>query len=399
MWTYAATDVLTGELLCDNLPLNVQSAGANLGGTSTGTLTGVLNLSQSYAANAPYLAALVPRRAILWALTDGWPVWAGVVLDWPQMSMAQGTLSISAQTIDFLWSERVISDSLDYDGVDLYTAFIDLVQYGMTKQSSYIDSSVSLASTRPAGYLELMAAAGRIARLVLPTGLTSGVTWDASYAYSDLTQISDAWSDMCASGNLEYWFQPGLDSEGELAIFLRLGYTQLGRPLAESGIVLNYPGCAIDYGWTVTGSQSANYIWATAPPNGSEATWLSQYPYGADLTDLATFPLFEDAVSWEGSVVTSQSQINSFAQGNVAIVTAGMTTPTVKVGGSSYPALKDIQLGDSALLAFTSPMHPPGPNGEPGLQQEVRITGFVAYPPGPNQSEYYQLITSAVVAS
>jgi hypothetical protein len=126
---------------------------------------------------------------------------------------------------------------------------------------------------------------------------------------------------------------------------------------------------------------------------------MSAYPHGADLADLQTYPIFESTVSWQGSVVTEQSQVDAFADGQVALATAGMTTPVLTVGGSGYPAIQDIQLGDSAWLALTSPLHPPQPDGSPGVQQEVRITGFTITPPGPSQSESVQLSTSAVVAS
>jgi hypothetical protein len=388
-WTYSATDLLTGAVLADTLPLGVQSFGSTLNGS--GTLTGSLDLSEVYELNAPFIAALACRRAVIWARADGFPVWAGIQWDWPDMTRAQGTLPISAQTLDSLWGKRLITDTLEYASVDLYTAFLDLARYGLTKHSPNI-SSVSPAATRPAAYLSMVATQGRVARLVLPSPGSSGVTWTASYTYSDLTQVSSAWSDMCSSSNLEYFFTPGLDSNGELAIFLDLGYTQLGRPLADSGIVLTYPGNALDYGYTVTGSQGANMVWATAPPNGSALSWQSQYPHGADLTDLLTnnYPLMETTASWQGSVVTKQSQVE--------IVTAGMTTPVINVGGGSWPQVKDIQLGDSAHLAFTSPLHPAQANGAPGLQQEVRITGITVYPSGPGQSEYYQLATSTVTA-
>jgi hypothetical protein len=397
-WRYCATDLLTGAVVADTLPLNVQSFGMTLNGS--GTLTGSLNLSEVYEQNAPFVAALACRRAVIWALADGYPVWAGIQLDWPDMTRAQGTLPISAQTIDSLWGKRLITDTINYAGVDLFAAYLDLVTYGLTKNSSYI-SPVSPAATRPAAYLSMVATQGRVARLVLPDPGSSGVTWTASYAYSDLGQVSSAWSDMCASGNLEYFFEPGLDVNGNLAIFLRLGYTKLGRPLADTGLILTYPGNALDYGYTVTGSQSSNMVWATAPPNGSALTWQSQYPHGADLADLLAnnYPLMESTASWQGSVVTKQSQVDAFADGQVAIVTAGMTTPVVNVGGSSWPRVKDLQLGDAAYLAFTSPLHPPQANGAPGLQQEVRITGITVYPPGPSQSEYYQLATSAVTAA
>jgi len=365
----------------------------------SGTLTASLNLNEIYAVNSPYIAALQPRRAVLWALADGYPVWCGPVWDWPDMSRSQGTLQISAQTMDSIWSHRLITDTLEYGQVDLFTAFTDLVSYGMTKNSAYIETGVSPTATRDPAYIAMAQATGRVARLIIPPPGLSGSQWTASYTYSDLTQVSSAWSDMCSSGNLEYCFVPGLDEAGNLACFVRLGYTTIGRPLAETGIVLSYPGNVLDYGWQVTGSQSSNLIWATAPPNGSELQWESVWPSGADLTDLNTYTLMESTVSWQGSYVTSQDQVNSYADGQVAMVTAGMTTPVLTVGGGSAPKVQDLQLGDGVKLALTSPLHPANPDGSPGIQQEVRITGISVYPPGPQQSESYQLTTSAVVAS
>jgi hypothetical protein len=314
------------------------------------------------------------------------------------MSRQQPSVSISAQTIDSLWSHRIIRDTIEYQAVELFTAFLDLLTYGLTKNSPYI-AAVSPAATRAPGYLAMVASQGRCARLVLPVPGGSGQTWTAGYTYSDNTQVSSAWSDMTASGNLEYYFEPGLDANGELAIFLRLGYIALGRPLTDSGLILTYPGNALDYGYTVTGSQSSNFIVGTAPPNGTQVNWESAWPHGADLADLAEYPLMESTATWQGSVVTSQAQIDAWTDGQVQMVTAGMTTPAVNVGGGAYPSVKDVHLGDAAHLAFTSQMHPAGPGGQPGLMQEVRVTGITWYPSGASQSDYGQLTTSAVPAA
>ncbi|NUQ95299.1 MAG: hypothetical protein HOY79_01610 [Streptomyces sp.] len=396
-YTYAATDLISGAILEDRLPLNVQSFGMQLNGS--GTLTAKLNLNELYAVNKPAVAALECRRAVLWVMQDGYPVWAGIVWDWPDISRGDGDLPISAQTMDSLWSHRLITDTLNYSQVDLFQAFIDLCQYGTSKQSSYI-SSVSPAATRAAGYLQYVASNGGVARLGMPSGTaaTAGVTWTASYIYSDLTQVSSAWSDMCASGQLEYAFVPGLDSTGDLAIFLRLAYLKMGRPVSGSGYTLTYPGNVLDYGYQRTGSQSSNVVWATAPPNGAQLQWQSVWPHGADRADLtAGYPLMESTVSWQGSWVTSQSQINAYADGQVQLRTQAMTAPIVRVGGSATPRLRDIVLGDSTTLIATSPLHPPAANGAPGLQLPVRVVGWTCYPPGPQQSEYIQMQTSGVV--
>lgn len=393
-FTYLATDLITGAVLADSIPLTVQSFSMQINGS--GTLTGSLALNEDFSLNAPYLNALECRKAVLWVLEGNYPVWAGVVWDWPHMSLQDGTLPISAQTLDSVFSHRLITETIEYAQVDLFQAFIDLVNYGTTKNSPYV-SPVSPISG-PAS--PAVAAAAKVARLVLPSGdaAISGVPWTASYTYSDLTQVSSAWSDMAQAGSFEYVFQPGLDASGELAVFVRLGYDQLGRGVGESGYSLAYPGNVIDYGYQRTGSQSSNVIWATAPPNGAQLQWESAYPHGYDLTDLADgYPLMEGTVSWQGSTVTEQSQVDGFADGQAALVTQAMTIPVVNIGGSGKPDLKDIVLGDSAWFSATSPLHPAGANGEPGLQVQVRVSGWTWYPPGPQQSEYGQLTTSGVV--
>ncbi|GAB2695834.1 hypothetical protein [Kitasatospora kifunensis] len=399
-YTYQATDLISGAVLADNLPLTVQNFSVQLNGS--GTLTAQLPLNEVYAVNAPFVAALECRRAVLWVLADGYPVWAGVVWDWPDTSRSQGVLPIQAQTFDSIWSHRLITDTLEYQAVDLFQAFIDLVNYGTSKQSSYIATGVSPAATRTAAYLQMVAASGPVARLVLPSGSATmaGVPWTASYVWSDLTQISSTWSDMCSSGQLEFAFTPGLDSSGNLAVFLRLAYLQLGRTAQQAGYTLSYPGNCPDYGYQRTGSQSSNVVWATAPPNGSAQQWQSVYPHGADTGDLgAGYPLMESTASWQGSVVTSQAQIDSWADGQVALKTQAMTLPVIAVGGSGYPRLRDITLGDSTTFIATSALHPAQPNGAPGLSIPVRVTGWTAYPPGPNQAESYQLTTSGVIAA
>ena len=394
-WTFAATDLRTGKNLADSIPLNVQSCSMQLNGT--GQLSGSLDLSQDYASNTPFTEALEPRRTVLWCLADSYPVWNGIVWDWPDMSRAQGTLPISAQTMDSLWGKRLITDTIEYPATDLFTAFLDLLQYGLTKNSAYI-SSVSPPATRPAAYLAYVMSNGGVAGLNLPQGAAAvaGVPWTASYTWSDLAQVSSAWSDMVSAGTLEYVFQPGLDASGNLATFVRLGFAS-GRSYPQAGYGLSYPGNVTDYGYQRTGSQGANVIFATAPPNGAELQWQSVWPHGADLADLNEgYPLMEATVSWEGSNVTSQAQVSAFADGQVPLYSQAMTSPALNVGGDSAPAIQDIVLGDTIPVALTSALHPPGPGGVPGLQQLMRVTSWTAYPPGPQQSEYIQLQCSAI---
>lgn len=391
---YVATDLISGELLADSIPLNVQMFSQQINGG--GTLTGSLDLSQDYQANAPYLTALAARRAVIWVLANETPVWNGVVWDWPDMSRASGTLPVSAQTMDSVFTHRLITADLEYSGVDMFEVFLDLVNYGTSKTSQHIASTSPYQG--PAS--PLVAAAAAVAGLGPSPAAqqSSGQPWTASYPYSDLGQVASAFSDMVSAG-LEYAFVPGLTQSGELMTGIYLGLdTGLGRSFDECQYSLAYPGNASDYGLPVTGSQSANYLWGTAPPAGSAAQWESQYPHGVDEADMvAGYPLMEASVQWQGSNVTAQSQVDDFADGQMALQTQGMTQPVITVPDGVTPLITDITLGDIFQFAATSPLHPPGPNGEPGFQGLLRLTGWTMYPPAPSQTAYMQLATSLIL--
>ena len=392
---YFTTDLVTGEVLADNIPLTVQSFSQQLNGG--GQLTGSLPLSEDFAVNRPYIEALECRRAVLWVLADDYPVWAGVIWDWPDMSRQEGTLPINAQTIDSVFGKRLIIATLEYHKVDVFQVFIDLALYGTTFQSSYI-TSYSPVKGPPSSLVGQQAA---IARLVFPSGpaATAGFPYSVGYLYSDLATVQSAWQTMTQTGVLEYVFDAGLDSSGNPAIFLRLGWAQLGRGYTETPYAVVYPGNALDYGWQRTGSQGANYIVATAPPNGALLQWESIYPAGVDLGDLeAGYPVLQGVVSWEGSLVTAQSQVDAFANGSLPMQTQAMITPLITIGGDGFPSLTDLVLGDTFMFAATSPLHPPA-NNQPGLQQLLRLTGWTCYPPTDQQSQRIQLQTSAVVLS
>src|SRR5262249_28275343 len=147
-----------------------------------GTLTAQLDLSKDPTVNAPYLEALTPRRSVLWVLADNYPIWNGIIWDWPDMTRQGGTLPISAQTIDSIFNFRIISSTLEYIQVDIFEVFVDLCRYGTTKKSSYMSSISPIKGPTSS----LVGKAAHVAGLVLPAGLRAGFTWNASYLWSDL---------------------------------------------------------------------------------------------------------------------------------------------------------------------------------------------------------------------
>jgi hypothetical protein len=388
--TYTATDIITGEILADAIPLTVQSLTRQV--NAAGTLTGSLALTDTTAATQPYVEALEATRCVLWALQDGFPVWSGIVWDWPHQSVTPpAVLPLQAQTLESLFARRVVTDTLSYPGIDVFKVFSDLLSYGMSKNSPYITAASPPANRLPAAATDAM----RVAGLAVPD-ITAGVPWTGTVPYSDYRKVADVWNDLISAGGFEFTFEPGLDGDGNYATAVRLGLPALGRPADQSGLAFFFPGNVLDYAYPRTGSQGANALWATAPPNGSAASWQSLYPHGFDLGQLAAgYPLLEDTVSWASSAVTAQPMIDAYADSQMGLRTQQMTTPTLVVGGGGTPGLQEVVLGDWAWLTATSPLHP-ARGTLPGLQAQVRVTGWSYVPPAAGQPEALTVYTSGV---
>jgi hypothetical protein len=365
-YRYASTDVVTGRLLSDELPLHVASFARQLGLATD--LTGYLDLTP---ANAVYLAsgALEPRRTMLWVLEDGYPVWNGVLWDTPTTTLLDNRMPIAAKTLESLFARRLIRDALTYTGLDYCEVWRRLVLY----------------ATSPA----LKGPAAAVGGLSLQ-GTLLGSTVTTSYAPGDLKAVGGAQTDLATAGDFEATFEPVLDAGGNLATVARLGH-RLGQPYPGSGLRLAFPGNLGDYGWPRMGSAGANTVIATAPANLAAAgTWSSNAAggHGVDEADLsAGYPLLEASVQYSGAAVTAQAQIDAYADGYLGITGKSPTVPVAVLDTSapSAPRIKQIGLGDYAALAATSSLHPARADGSPGLQQVVRVIGWAVVPPDDGQ--------------
>ncbi|MEV5710183.1 hypothetical protein [Actinoallomurus sp. NPDC052274] len=377
-YRYWTTHLVTGQVLADNIPLTVQSFGRQINGV--GQLTGSLNLAKNTTAqNTVYLEALEPRRTLIWAAQDDFPVWCGIVWDWPHQSIADSTLPIAASTPESLFQHRQIDANLSFTGKDAFAIFAALQNFAISKTPN-----------------------GAMAGLQQPVGTpaaASGVTLSLNYQAADLRKVYDAFGDLAATAGFEWTYQPALDASGNPIIVPLLGYPRLGTPITTSQLVFQYPGNAYDYAYPRTGSSSANALIATAPPNGAALPWQSQYPHGRDDVDLAAgYPLLEDTISYAGTGVTSQAQINAYADGKLPAHTGAQESPSVSLAPGARPLIREINLGDYAWLLATSPLHPAGPNGEPGLQTQARISGWTCTPPGANQTETIKIQLGGLAA-
>lgn len=379
-YRYIATDVVTGRVLADELPLHVQSFARQLGQSTD--LSGYLDLSKD---NAAYLAAgaLEPQRTMLWVLEDGWPVWVGVLWDEAATTMLTNQLPVKASTLESLLARRQIRDALMYTNEDYGDVWRSLLAY-----------ATDHAAKGPQAQIAGLAAQ--------PTGIGTAVT--TSYSPGDLKDIATALADLETAGDFEATFDPILDGSGNLAILARIA-PQLGQPYQQlGGVQLTHPGNLADYGWPRMGSQGSNSVIATAPANLSGAgTWTSNAAngHGVDAVRLAAgYPLLEIAVQYSGAAITAQAQIDGYADGHLGLVAGSPTVPpaVIDMSAPSAPKVKQLGLGDQAALLATSPLHPARADGSWGLQQIVRIIGWQVAPPDQGQNGKITLTLGGVVS-
>jgi hypothetical protein len=376
-YRYMATSLLGGQTIGDWLPMTPQTFARAI--NASASFTGALNLTAGTAAeNANWRAALRRRSSVLWILQDSVPVWNGLVWDSPHMSVLDGTLPVSATTLDSLFTHRYITDDLTLSG-DVFDIFRALVAYAVSKGPGYEVANLNLGSSQ--------------------SGISDTITYNAT----DMKQVSSAWADLVASYGFEYAFRPVLSPAGLLYTQLDLGMPELGLQFPASALAYSMPGNLLDYRWTETGSSSANVIFATAQDSsGSGTSWLSDYPHGYDLDDLAAgFPALESPESLTTVTVTGQSQIDAFADGVLPSTTGTQVTPLLILGNdeTAIGQARDIVLGSWCQLTLTSPLHPAMSDGSPGYQGQARVIGWTLYPPTANQAESTQIQTWVPVST
>lgn len=389
-YRYISTNILTGRVLADSLPLVVRAATRAINGI--GRLDGYLELSSLPSpSSAGFMRALIPGQAMLWVLQDGFPVWVGVVLDSPHQSVNSHQYPITAYTPEMIFQARAISTAMTFTNVDIFSIMQALFAYGVNAArgpNAQIANLVLGAST--AGVTDSWTF-GVSNSLQVGSSLYSGT-------YADDQPVLDAATTLAAADNIEFTFEPVL-SGTTLTIELRLGYPALGQYQSPTQ-TLNFPGNVIDYARPVARSQGANFLLGTSAANGTGQTYASQPPHGVDYTDLnAGYMLQQLAITWPGSGTTSQNQINSYVDTLLGKYTAGTMTPTPIIGGNSAPLLRQIGLGDAVNFAATSDLDPAGANGTPGLQITARMTGWSLQPPAEQQPEQITLTLGALVGS
>jgi hypothetical protein len=381
-WRYLTTDMITGTVTGDWLPMTVQNFSRQI--NTAGQFTGSLNLKAGDPRlNAANVRAITPRRSVLWAFQDNTPVWNGPIWDWQPMTVLDGTVQISAATMESILQHRVLDKTFNFVSTDVFDMFRTLVQFAFAKSPNGTVAGVTYSPAL--------------------SGIVDTLTFDGTqYQY-----VSDAITTLVTNYEIEYSFRPYADSRGNLYTSVDLAYPYLGQPLATSRLAYSMPGNVLDYQFIATGSTSANKVIATgAVSDGSgtyvEGVFVPDYYVGTAVDEadiVAGYPLSEMVVQPQGAIYSSNQQMINYAGGYLPSVTDTQLTPVLVLAPGALPQVKDVILGSYADVALTSPMHPANPDGSPGWADTGRVTGWTAYPPGDGQTEYAWINMGGMVLS
>jgi hypothetical protein len=355
----AVTDLVTGSVVCDCLPLAIESMSMHIG--SGGELSGrILPSPQS----STYMSLVTPRRNLLWIIAESadpavpaQAVWAGIIWDTPFASPLAG-IPISARTVESLLEYRTLD--ADYTaGSDSYAAFTYLVNYA--KGKTY----------------------GGVAQWGSFSTLSVGSAVEYRVLASERRTCLDACNELAELGGFEWSVFPGTDSLGAHGLT-----TVLGNPNVNSGAPvrqLTYPGELLDYEWPVVGYGSINCVRAVGGTDANGNQLISAATSGLYSAELIVgFPRLDGTTSHP--TATSVSQLNSWADADVAKLRGNSVSPTVTLpfpdplclaGLGSEPG---ITLGAPVRVSATSPIHPLTSTGLPGLMASSRIIGWEARP-------------------
>jgi hypothetical protein len=371
-YRYLTTNVLSGALMGDWLPVEPQSFSQVINGG--GKFSGSLDLiPSSPAQNKANLAAITPRKAVLWVLQDGVPIWSGILWDQVPTTVLQPQLPIQGATLDFLLGKRIITTDLVFTSADVFDIARAIVQYGFSKTPNGQVAGITYSAAM--------------------SNITASLTFDATQNEDCLKALQT----LVSTYGIEFSFRPYMDQSGGLKISLDLGYPALGQPYPQSGLAYSFPGNLLDYAFTATGSSGANRLIGSAQSTAAAGSGHALTGSATDAIDLGNgYPLTEEAVSPTGVTFTSDQQVSDYCAGLLPSTTATQLAPMVVLGNGQQPELNVTQLGSYASVAFTSARHPAGADGTPGFTGTGRIVSWSCYPPTAQQAEYVQLQLGAI---
>jgi hypothetical protein len=361
-----STDLLTGRPLSFDLPIAVSSY---LYGkvNSYGSADGDISLDGP---DDP-LQVLPEKRTCLWIAYRDQVVWGGIVWDL-QPDIDSRMMRVTSQTWSSYFEQLLIRDNLIFrntgGGVDQLDVFRALLAYAQGKSNANIGVQVDPLTS------------GHLITQLWGPGAGDGARPDKPVSEA-MKEIADV------DPGFEWADDVGDNGTHNPVKRIRLGYPRLAGSAA--GLLLEYPGNISNYTWTSAGKGSPNIVYALG--SGDGASTLVEA--ATDTTQLALgYPRLEYSTGGDHKEITRRATLAAAARADLAALGGSRIAPTFKlVGNSVNPA--DLAAGNRIRVRLTSGFHRPRPDGSPGFDGYVRITGVKVAPGRADQAGSIEVTT------
>lgn len=359
-YRYLFYDVSSRRLI-DALPMAGVQFSYEVSGV--GTLSGSIPL---YADDLPAQRvrdALFPYRTKIFVERDSQLCWGGWLSEEPSYDSASGVVSVKAEESLGYFAQRYLP-TVTYTGQDQ----LDIAR-------SLIDS----LQAQPGGDMWINTD---------PTVL-SAVMRDRSYSQFDLTPALTALTQLSeVIDGFEFRVDTVYDGDRMPFEQLVLGYPQIGRRLAASGVVLEYDrfsggGNVETFTWSDAGTPMSTQVWANCETD--EGVQLTSTAARSDLIAQG-YPLMEASETYDG--VTNIETLANHASALLEFRAAVRIAAQINVVAQPSLQLTDFLLGDDFLCRVSDWRFPPGQGGAPGLVQYLRMVGCTVTPGVEGEEQY-----------
>lgn len=355
----------TTQTLLDTL--SVEQASMTWEASSAGTFTGIMDLRDPSLPAARVIPATEPLRTKLFVERDATLIWGGQLTEPRSYDSSTGKLTINGQETIGYFSSR-------------YVPTLKLYGYD---QMTIAQTILTQLQADPGGNAHL--------QIAFPTGL-SGILRDGVYSQYDFTSGLQALTDLAGMTD---GFEFGTDVQwvgGAPSETLVIAYPRLGRIGAASPAVIEYnewtSGNCVSYTWP-DGPGLFTRTWTDATtPDGVQ---LDAHCDNLDLID-AGYPMFEQKIDVTSSKPTTLAILQAYANKYGGWADGERVAAVFNVRPTSGMEIGDWQMGDDVMVRISDYRFPPGPQGQPGFADYMRISQ-VQCTTDSNGLEQYQLTT------
>lgn len=363
-WTYPITDLLTGQLMHDDLPVRCDYF-SDFIGVAEGEIK--FSLPIDGRVKLDYDSLTQPWQRVIWPSKNGQPFGCYVIVAEAPYSRKAGELQFSGRRIDHIFTRRNIWSTLVFRQVDQLTIFRNLQAYALGLTPLNVNANdLALVTLLPANF--------RIPWFLIDTSTLSGVPRDRldttdGYQSTGNKKIADVLEDLT---QLEDGFEHRLQynrhpDTGQLTATSVLGYPQLAGDSPD----FELPGNVTDFQYARDGSPQVTAARAFGAGTGPEK--LSSPPVYSTLDP--------GAPGLAGSTTSTATNANTLLASARAIVAADERINTGLTLELDSTTLGDYQLGATPLARIADPRWPSG------LRRRVRIIGHRVEPARPGRSE------------